>query len=495
MRQSRQNEGKTRAPQPGADVLTQLRLLASLQDELASVADDLPALLTHVASRAQQLVRATGAVIEVTEPGGKVVRATTGAAIGLRGDVSAWRASAAKGRRVPVLRPEVLAVGEQPESQSLVAVPVRSSRHELGVLAVLSSRGRKIPAEEIELLRIMGSIVGVRLEHLEQLREREVLSTENAIAIATLRDSESRFRNAFDNSAIGMALVARDGRWLKVNTALCRTLGHAASELLSRDCDSVTHPDDLALEIGFVEQLLAGETQSYELEKRYLHKNGSIVWAQLTVSVVKDDAGQALYFVSQIQDISARKKADRVLKRLAIRDSLTGLFNRGEMDRLLDDEISRARRHRRALSLVMVDVDRFKQVNDTLGHQAGDRALQAVAKVLLGCVRSHDQVARYGGEEFAIILPETTGADALAVAERMRVRVAAEVFVAAGTGASDARRPLTISVGIATLVEGTNARAEQLVRDADNGLYAAKRGGRNRCVVIAGGPRAGENSA
>jgi diguanylate cyclase (GGDEF)-like protein len=165
------------------------------------------------------------------------------------------------------------------------------------------------------------------------------------------------------------------------------------------------------------------------------------------------------------------------------------------MDRLLDEEISRARRHRRALSLVMVDVDRFKQVNDTFGHQAGDRALQAVASVLLGCVRSHDQVARYGGEEFAIILPETNGTDALAVAERMRARVAGEVFVAAGAGANDARRPITISVGIATLVEGKNSRAEQLVRDADNGLYAAKRGGRNRCVVIAGGLRRGENPA
>lgn len=464
-----------------ADEPGKLRLLAGLQDELAgAVDDDLPAVLLRVAACAQELVGASGATLEIVEPGGAVARVATGSGRASLGSAPVEGADGAQPAR---------ADDSHSISENRMTVAICTPRAQYGCLALLVPRRRKFQPEDMDSLRIVAGSLAARLESLEQLHEREVLSAENAIAIGTLRESESRFRNAFDDSGIGMALQASDGRWLKVNAALCRTLGRAAAELLSRDTRSVTHPDDVDLEPALVARLLAGELEVGELEKRYVHRDGSIVWGLLTLSLVRDGEGQALYLVSQIQDISARKASEETLKRLAIRDSLTGLFNRGELDRLLDEEIARARRHGRTLSLVMVDVDRFKQVNDTCGHPAGDRALRDVANVLSACVRSHDPVGRYGGEEFAIILPETTAAEALVVAERMRARVAAEVSVPAPEGHDEARRPITISLGIATLRTDGKSRSDQLVRDADHGLYAAKHGGRNRCVVMADGLR------
>ena len=129
-----------------------------------------------------------------------------------------------------------------------------------------------------------------------------------------LRDSEERFRNSCDHAAIGMALVGIDGRWLKVNPALSKILGYTQDELLNLDFQTITHPDDLSHDLGQVRALLAGEIPSYEMDKRYFHKNGQIVWAQLNVSLVRDAQFQPCYFISQIQDITARKLSDAELQ-------------------------------------------------------------------------------------------------------------------------------------------------------------------------------------
>jgi PAS domain S-box-containing protein len=128
-----------------------------------------------------------------------------------------------------------------------------------------------------------------------------------------LRESEERFRGAFEFAAIGMALVAPDGRWMRVNRALCGIVGYTAEELLATTFQAITHPDDLDADLGYVREMLEGSRSHYDLEKRYFHKDGHIVWIMLSVSLVRDDAGQPLYFVSQIQDITARKQAESQL--------------------------------------------------------------------------------------------------------------------------------------------------------------------------------------
>jgi PAS domain S-box-containing protein len=125
-----------------------------------------------------------------------------------------------------------------------------------------------------------------------------------------LREGEQRFRGAFEFAAIGMALVAPDGRWLRVNRSLCGIVGYTAEELLATDFQSITHPEDLDTDVGQMRQMLDGSLSHYNMEKRYFHKDGHIVWVLLSVSLVRDAAGQSLYFVSQIQDITDRKLAE-----------------------------------------------------------------------------------------------------------------------------------------------------------------------------------------
>jgi PAS domain S-box-containing protein len=128
---------------------------------------------------------------------------------------------------------------------------------------------------------------------------------------AALRDSEERFRGAFDNAPIGMALVAPDGRWLKVNRSICQILGYSETELLQTDFQSLTYPDDLEPDWVQARRVLSGEIESYQIEKRYFHKSGGIIHALLLVSLVRDEAGKPLYFVSQIKDITEQKQSER----------------------------------------------------------------------------------------------------------------------------------------------------------------------------------------
>ena len=132
---------------------------------------------------------------------------------------------------------------------------------------------------------------------------------------AALRESETRFRQAFDFAAIGMAIVSPDGRWLQVNHALCDLLGHNAASLLNMTFQQVTHPDDLAADTGFVGQMLAGTIESYQMEKRYLHRDGSVVWVLLSVSLVRDAYRAPVHFVAQIQNITPRREAEIQLRR------------------------------------------------------------------------------------------------------------------------------------------------------------------------------------
>ncbi|HAK59792.1 MAG TPA: hybrid sensor histidine kinase/response regulator [Nitrospiraceae bacterium] len=152
-----------------------------------------------------------------------------------------------------------------------------------------------------------GSLTGF-ISVITDISERKL--TENA-----LRESEERFRGAFNSAAHGISLVAPDGRWMKVNSSLCTILGYTEEELLATNFQTITHPDDLDADLQFVQKLLAGEIPSYQMEKRYFHKRGHTIWILLSVSVVKDTKGTPLYFVSQVQDVSESKRAEESLRR------------------------------------------------------------------------------------------------------------------------------------------------------------------------------------
>ena len=189
-------------------------------------------------------------------------------------------------------------------------------------------------------------------------------------------------------------------------------------------------------------------------------------------SALETLARQVMELLDMRRTVIGLSAANARLGQQSITDALTGIPNRRAYDQKLNEEASRARRTGAPLSLLMVDIDLFKQYNDTFGHLAGDSALQSVARVLLASLRPYDFLARYGGEEFAIVLPATDLSDAISVAERVRALVANSEFP---------HRKFTISIGVARL--DLEAGVKALVQTADNGLYRAKASGRNKVVV------------
>jgi diguanylate cyclase (GGDEF)-like protein/PAS domain S-box-containing protein len=178
-------------------------------------------------------------------------------------------------------------------------------------------------------------------------------------------------------------------------------------------------------------------------------------------------------------EVIERKRAHDALHRLAVVDELTGLHNRREMNRLLDDEMHRFQRYGRPTALILLDIDHFKAVNDTYGHQTGDEVLKWIAHLLRANVRATDRPARYGGEELAIIMPETLAKDAFEVAEDLRNAIASQPFVSVANTGRVLQIPVTVSLGVAGYSASITTR-EALIAAADDALYRAKRTGRNR---------------
>ncbi|MBN1566398.1 MAG: EAL domain-containing protein [Acidobacteria bacterium] len=283
------------------------------------------------------------------------------------------------------------------------------------------------------------------------------------------------FESAFSNAPIGMALIDMDGRWLEVNNALCRIIGHAEGELKTKALRFFMHPDDIDLDVPLLRQLLDGEISSYQVEKRCLHAWGQFVWMMITVSLVRDEEGRALYLIMQFQDISERKELAGRLEYLADHDFLTGLYNRRHFEQELAHEVDRAARYGSPGAVLMIDVDNFKTINDTFGHMAGDDLLKGIAGLLKHRMRHTDILARVGGDEFAVLLPQTNAIQATTAADDFVKALDKQAAMLANESIR-----ISASVGVASF-DGISA-AEVLAR-ADVAMYGAKQAGRNRFVV------------
>jgi diguanylate cyclase (GGDEF)-like protein/PAS domain S-box-containing protein len=296
---------------------------------------------------------------------------------------------------------------------------------------------------------------------------------------ASAREAEERFRLAFEQAAVGMALVAPEGRFLRVNRALCELVGYEAGALVAMTFQEITHPADLDLDLEYVRQMLAGDRRAYAMEKRYFHADGHTVWVLLSVSLVRDEAGEPLYFISQIQDISERKQLEDRLVFLAGHDEMTGLPNRRRFREELEQVVGYAKRYGQTGALLLLDLDNFKQVNDTLGHRAGDRLVTEVASRLRGRVRTSDLLARIGGDEFAVFLPQATPSQAERVAGDLVATVGTDCYLV-----DEAAVETRASLGVALFKPDWETDPEALFMHADLAMYRAKREGGNRYVVV-----------
>ncbi|MDC7692592.1 EAL domain-containing protein [Vogesella indigofera] len=326
---------------------------------------------------------------------------------------------------------------------------------------------------------VMGSLLWTY--HQRQLLELALRRAELDLLLAR-QERDERFEVIFEQAAVGIALVAPDGSLLKVNGKLCDILGLDRAELVARTFQAVTYPEDLDADLARVAQLLAGEIDTYQLEKRYLRGDGALVWANLTVSLVRHGNGRPHYFISFIEDISERKAYQQQISTLAFQDVLTELPNR----RLFLDRLRYAlvRSERSALygAILLLDLDHFKTLNDTQGHDVGDSFLQCIALRLRECVRAEDTVARLGGDEFVVIL-EGLAKDEAKAASRAE-QLAEQIRLAVGLPFSFERKDsprvfqTTASIGI-SLFHGDHAALDDLLKHADLALYDAKAAGRN----------------
>ena len=303
-----------------------------------------------------------------------------------------------------------------------------------------------------------------------------LVSASRAKVRAEQAESDQRFRLTVQHAPIGMTVVALDGTFIDPNEQLCRILGYDAEQLRHITFPEITHPDDLDADLSLLRELLAGDIPAYEMEKRYIRRDGSTVWARLTVSLVRDGAGQPLHFVSQVEDVTEMRAAQEKLERRALYDPLTGLANRSLLIDRLTHALSRRDDGDTKIAVAFCDLDHFKRVNDSLGHHAGDTLLREVSRRLQDAVRGSDTVARMGGDEFVLLLPDVESmATAQEVVDRARQAVQQPTMVD--------NHELTVAFSAGLAVGRPGDVAEMLLRDADTALYAAKESGRSRCEV------------
>ena len=296
----------------------------------------------------------------------------------------------------------------------------------------------------------------------------------------SLQESEQQLRAMFDNAEVGIAVTSLDFRFLRVNDKYCSILGYSREELLGMHAFDVNVQGYGARMQELRQQMTVGDISNIVDEKQLVRKDGSLVWVSLAGSLVRASDGTPRYHIAVIQDISASKRAAQALKEseeqfriLAQYDVLTGLPNRSLFYDRLAHGIAQAKRHNWILGVLFIDVDRFKYVNDTFGHAAGDKLLKRVSQRLKECVRDEDTVGRLSGDEFAIVLGYLGTAEDAALVAKKIISQLNEPFDFEGT-----ELYVTASIGI-TLYPTDSTDQDQLIRNADVAMYRAKDLGRN----------------
>jgi diguanylate cyclase (GGDEF)-like protein/PAS domain S-box-containing protein len=290
-----------------------------------------------------------------------------------------------------------------------------------------------------------------------------------------LRRLERESARHFDLSLDMISTAGFDGRFKRVNPAFERILGYRCEEIVDRPFLDFVHPEDV--EKTEREAAALGEgRETIQFQNRYLDSKGEVHWIEwASVPIPEEDL---IYAVAR--DITERKALEHELERLSQRDPLTGVYNRRRFDEELSARLTDAKRHERGGALLLIDLDRFKRINDELGHAAGDLALREVARVLDENTRGSDAVgrdasglvARVGGDEFAVLLAEVGPVEAAAVGERLVAALDATDLRVEGTPV-----PLAVSVGVAPFEGSESPDPERLLALADRAMYVVKAGG------------------
>jgi diguanylate cyclase (GGDEF)-like protein/PAS domain S-box-containing protein len=452
-----------------------LTLIVETQREIATAGDELQSVMQLIAERSQAITGAQGSMVNLVDGELLHTRAVTGIAVkafDARRPIAGSVARYAIESGLPVLvedAPNDPRINQELRAklgdECLICVPLFRGRDVIGTLNVMSRIKGDLGEEDRMTLEMLSVVLSAAVARASEVEARH----DQAQALA-------RFRTLFDGASIGILRLDDEGRAVEVNPALEQMLGASAEELVgSRFSDRVAPEHREHVERLFA-AVAAGQRETFQLEVRCQGRRNTSVWAHLRAVLEQRDGDQSQCTVAMVENISERKRAERELMRQselnehqALHDPLTGLPNRILFGERIDQAIRHAHRNGTQLAVALMDLDRFKEVNDSLGHPAGDELLIAVAKRMRAAVRGSDTVARLGGDEFGLLLPELNSTQDVATVIR-RIRRALERPIDVNG------LPLAIeaSIGVAVFPDH-GEQAQILIQRADVAMYDSKR--------------------
>lgn len=350
---------------------------------------------------------------------------------------------------------------------SLGVFPITRGGKPFSVLSAYHTEENAYDKEAINLLDEMTRDISFALDGFDKETERQAIS--NALVA-----NERHFRAYFERAMVGMATTSPDRVLLEVNDSMCKLLGYSKEELTGMNSGEITHPDDLQESIRLTNLLLKGDIDEFEQEKRYIRKNGVVIYAQLAARAVRKENGEVDYFVSVVNDITKIKSQQKQLEQLVHHDALTGLPNRLLLNDRLEMAVSNSNRSGSNMAVCFLDLDAFKEINDTYGHAMGDKVLVEVANRLKSISRSIDTISRIGGDEFVLVL---TG-----ISDENECRTMLERAICAIENLLELdgiKLQISASIGVAIYPDKVTD-GSALLRHADRAMYVAKQSGRRR---------------
>ena len=463
------------------------RIVETQRDIAAADVLDLASIMDLICERTHELTPADAATILLLEDGEYVHRAATGfmherigLTVPLEGTLTGWVHEHDRSTSCAdtVSDPRVGPLAAKRGIRSMVIVPLRHGERLIGQLQVQSQSPDAFGDEDVNTLELLSVVLSSALSHAAEFESKRQQV-----------DALARFETMYKGAAIGITLVSPEGRSIAANPAYEEMFGYSEAELATMTVWDYTHPDDVAKNQALFLEMMSRDRESYQLEKRFIHKDGRLVWGQVASALHRGADGEAKYSIAMVENITQRKQAEEQIAYLAYHDKLTGLANRPKFQEALEASLARARRLGFAVAIVFLDLDNFKLVNDSLGHAAGDEMLVELAARLSALSRETDLVARQSGDEFLLLLSDLDagpgampGADpGLLAAESVAGRVH-DVFREPFTP-QGAEFYVTASIGISIFPRHADD-ARTLLSNADVAMYRSKGAGPGGTVVF-----------
>jgi diguanylate cyclase (GGDEF)-like protein/PAS domain S-box-containing protein len=451
------------------------RIIATQRDISAASSGDLEHVMQVIVERAQALTRAEGAMIHLIEGGDVITRAACGIGarfLGNRRPLSQSVSRFAIEARGPLLieyaenDPRLNAkIRAVMGDRSHICVPLFAGDEPVGALSVMSTHEtERLNEEDRQTLELLA---GVLSEGVSRAAEFEAKRRQ--------LDAMTRFEAIYHGAFTGVLVLSDDGQIVDANPAMLELLGLRTAEEVRTHIAEYLDPEEHQRVSEAVEELFAGNSNSLRIDTRLNRRDGSVVWVGASFSIVREPDGRPSFGIVMVQDDTERKAAEDALVRQselnehqALHDGLTGLPNRTLFRDRIDQAIAVAHREGAQVAVAMMDLDRFKDVNDSLGHHAGDALLAEIGKRLRGILRSSDTVARLGGDEFGVLISKPrTERDVVIVIQKIRAALQKPVTI------DGLALPAEASIGIAMFPQH-GEDVDTLIRRADVAMYGAK---------------------